>query len=66
MARRGGPWRLAESEISNGRVARSAGARRPLPTGGGDRALRWIVEIYVFALAGGGLVGLVGLWEGWW
>jgi hypothetical protein len=66
MAHRGGPWRLTESEFSNRRVAGNAGARRPLPTGGGDRSLRWIVEVYTFALVGGGLVGLFGLWEGWW
>ena len=66
MARRGGPWRLAESELSNGRVTWKAGAPRPLPTGGGERVLRWIAAAYVLGVVGAGLVGLAGLWAGWW
>jgi hypothetical protein len=32
----------------------------------GERVLRWIVSVYVLAVVAGGLVGLVGLSEGWW
>ena len=64
MAQRGGPWRLAGSEVSNGRVPWHAGAPRALPAGGGERVLGWIAAGYVLAGVSAGLVGLVGLRAG--
>ena len=66
MPQRGGPWRLAKSEISNDRGALNAGARRPLRPAETTELCDGSWGVYVFARIGGELMGLVGLWEEWW
>ena len=66
MAQRGGPRRLAEYAMTDGRAARGSGGVRDVVVRDGERVLRWIVSAYVLAVVGGILIALVGLSEGWW
>jgi hypothetical protein len=47
-------------------VAQRTQAAREVDAWDGERTLRWIVLAYVLAVVGGGLVALIGLWDGWW
>jgi len=66
MAQRGGPWRLAGYAMTEGGAARRSADARDVAVRDSERLLRWIVSVYVVAVAGSILIALVGLSEGWW